>query len=70
MSKMSDHYPVGMDGCTREGLNGNCGEKCPLLENEERIRFRDECYTPSEYWALKRKVEMASIKYLEVNDEI
>lgn len=25
---LSDNYPVGMDWCTSQGLNGNCNEEC------------------------------------------
>ena len=25
---LADNYPVGMDWCTSQGLNGNCNEEC------------------------------------------
>ena len=25
---LADNYPVGMDFCTSQGLNGNCNEEC------------------------------------------
>ena len=36
MSKLSDNYPPGMDECTRNGLNGNCGPDCEVF-------LRGEC---------------------------
>ena len=66
MSKLSDHYPVGMSKCDSLGLAGNCGENCPLLESEEYIRYEEECYPYKEYLIVKNKRHMSSIKYLEI----
>lgn len=69
MSKLSDNYPVGMSDCDRIGLDGNCNENCPLLESEEKVRFREECYSYGEYLVIKNKSDMSAIKHLGIEDE-
>jgi len=66
MSKLSDHYPVGMHPCDENVLAGLCGENCPLLESEEYMRFREECYPYQTYLGVKNKSDMSAIKHLEV----
>jgi hypothetical protein len=69
MSKMSDHYPVGMSKCDSFGLGGQCGEDCPLLASEEYVRFEEECYPYREYMVVKNKHSMSAVKHLVVDEE-
>lgn len=68
MSKLSDNYPVGMSECDRLGLNGQCNEDCPRLASEEMIRFREECYTYSEYLKVKNRSDMSAVRHLMVEE--
>ena len=68
LSLLANNYPVGMHECDNNGLMGRCGEKCPLLEKEEYVRFEEECYPYNEYLVVKNKSHMSAVKHLEIED--
>ena len=41
MSRMIDHYPVGMSECDSNGLAGNCGFLCRIYQQGE-CEYADE----------------------------
>lgn len=58
---MADNYPPGMSECDSNGINGNCGENCPVYE-------MGDCFLDIEERTYKNKSNISAIKFLEVNE--